>query len=113
MSAAQSGGRLPNRRLFELLPPFHPLLDVFLESELARLVPFLPPQEVRQILLRNVRFVVRMSVLVPQPVPQLLHEFCGCVPDMQRNGFRRMLLGGSSEERRVGKECRSGWGANA
>src|SRR5207249_1900646 len=94
VSPVRLTARPPDRRLLESLPPFHPLLDVLLESELGRLVPFLSPQRVGQIVLGNVPVFGGVRVLVPHPVSQLLHEPGGSVPDVQRHGFCRMLVGG-------------------
>src|SRR6184192_3415915 len=58
----------------QILPPLHALLDVLLEPELGRLVPFLPPQRFRQVLLRHVRVREGMGVLIPRPIAQVLHE---------------------------------------
>src|SRR5256885_8852512 len=67
---------------FELRPPLHALLDVLFEAELGRLVPFLPAERLRQVLLRHVRIPERVGVLIPRPIAQVLHELGGRVADV-------------------------------
>src|SRR6266513_1016667 len=86
--------RFPRNPFLQLLPELHPLSDRPLISELARLVPFLSPQHLRQVILRHVGVVERMRVLVPRTVSQLLHELGRGIADVQRHGLGGMRRGG-------------------
>src|SRR5205823_13088205 len=73
---------LLSRFPLQVLPPLHALLDVLFEAEFGRIVPFLPAERLRQVLLRHVPVPELVGVLIPRPIAQVLHELGGRVADV-------------------------------
>src|SRR5437763_11890296 len=60
--------RIPQPSILQLPPELHPLGDSLFVAHVARLVPFLAPQHLRQVLLRHVRVPERVGVLIPRSI---------------------------------------------
>src|ERR1039458_5296653 len=66
----------------EVVPPFEPLRDFLLESERGRLVEHRVGDFIRKIILRQISLRHAVRILVPGPVPPLLHQLGGRVADV-------------------------------
>src|SRR5438552_10289951 len=84
----------PSRFPFEFRPPLDAFFHRLLIPSLRRLVPSGAAEHLRQVLLGDVGLVVVVRVLVPRAVPQLFHEGCRRIANMQRHGLRGVLARG-------------------